>query len=66
MHSEQIEAQQQRGTLTGTEGHAEHPHQTRTTSPNLREQKHKVKGDTQLISLYYYSYQDDKLGSTRH
>lgn len=32
VHSEQIEAEQQRGTLAGAEGHSEHPHQTRATS----------------------------------
>lgn len=37
VHGQQIEAEQQRGALTGAEGHTEHPHQTRATPPSLQE-----------------------------
>ncbi|KAA8580279.1 hypothetical protein FQN60_005814 [Etheostoma spectabile] len=47
MHSEQIEAEQQRGTLAGAEGHSEHSHQTRATSPSLQER------DDKLFDLSY-------------
>lgn len=56
MHSEQVEAEQQRRALTGAEGHSEHPHQTGTASPGLREERDKVKGNIELVSLYYYGY----------
>lgn len=36
VHSEQIEAEQQRGALTGAEGHSEHPHQAWATSTSLQ------------------------------
>lgn len=62
MHSEQIEAEQQRGALTGAERHSEHPHQTRTASPGLREKGDKVRENIQLISLSYYGYDDEEWG----
>lgn len=59
VYGQQIEAEQQRGALTGAEGHAEHPHQTRATPPSLQETdgQKKVTGSEELICVYYY---DDK------
>lgn len=56
VHSEQIEAEQQRGALAGAEGHSEHPHQTGAASSSLLEgaEKHKVTGNIWLICLYFH------------
>lgn len=51
MHSEQIEAEQQRGPLTGAEGPSEHPHQAGATSASLREAGDKVTDGIQLIMV---------------
>lgn len=66
VHSEQIQTEQQRGSLSGAEGHSEHPHQTRAASPSLQEAGDKVTENIQFISLYYYGYYDDERGGTAH
>lgn len=66
VHGEQIQTEQQRGALSGAEGHSEHPRQTRAASPSLQEAGDKVTENIQLISLYYYGYYDDERGGTAH